>query len=343
MKKVIQFVCIGLFISITTFAQKHQSFTLNGEIKADSGIIILLPIGNESYYPDEKVIQETKVVNGRFTLKGSIYYPTAFIIGLKVDSQWKYISSFFIVEPIEQTIFCNIDSLRETPNIHNSSMQELGFYRSKKRVTGEKNDEFLSDYTKTHSDSYVAFWLLVYEFDYAYSTVLDSTFAHFLPALKNNFTGKILAKKMKLAQKTAVGGIFPNLLLQRIDGKKSFILNPNLQEKFTFIDFWFSHCGPCISQFNSLKNIYTTYNGSVLKMLGISVDTKENQSAWKKAITLNKLPWQQFLDINGEEALKLNISHYPSNFLIDSAGKIIQKDISPTELEKILTQYLQKQ
>ena len=31
-------------------------------------------------------------------------------IGLKVNSEWKYISSFFMVEPIVQSIICNIDS-----------------------------------------------------------------------------------------------------------------------------------------------------------------------------------------------------------------------------------------
>jgi hypothetical protein len=44
--------------------------------------------------------------------------------------------------------------------------------------------------------------------------------------------------------------------------------------------------------------------------------------------------------MNGKDAHRLSIYVYPSNFLIDSTGKIIAKDISMEELEELLNRSL---
>lgn len=113
-----------LFLNQLT-AQHKSSFILNGSINSDSGTMILLPVGDVSYYKNYGVDKETKVVNGKFVFKGLADYPIAFLIGLKINREWQYISNIFFVEPTSQSIVCNIDSSREIPKVVSKTMVEL--------------------------------------------------------------------------------------------------------------------------------------------------------------------------------------------------------------------------
>lgn len=315
-------------------SKTKNHFVLNGVINIDSGKIILMPVGNASYYENPKVFQDGNVVNGKFIFEGDIKYPTAFVIGLKVNSEWKYISRFFIVDPIVQTIECNIDSLRETPRLINVSMRELAQYRQSRLLKKDKANRYLYDYVKMHDNSYVALWNLVYELDYMYEPILDSINTGFSNDFKKNYTARVVESKLKIAKKTSIGGFFPDLFLTNNKGVFVNILTENTVTKYLFLDFWFSHCTPCISQFDKLKELYEkTLSTKNLIMIGISVDTKANKKAWLQAINKYQLPWQQYWDIDGKEAYKLNINSYPTNFLLDNKGKIIAKNLTPVQLK----------
>jgi peroxiredoxin/uncharacterized phage-associated protein len=337
MNKYCQILFLIFLQTLHLSAQKNTHFVLNGEINTDSGKIILMPVGNTSYYENPAIFQEANVVKGKFMFKGHIKYPTAFVIGLKINSQWKYISRFFIVEPIMQTIKCEVDSLRETPNLTNNSMQELLYYRHNRLLQKANANTYLFNYIKTHTNSFVALWNLVYEFDYTYEPILDSVYACFSTNLKKKFTAKALESKLKVAQQTSIGGFFPNLFLTNNKNRSVNLLSFNKGIKYLFIDFWFSHCTPCISQFEKLKELYNKTLPEKLTMIGISVDTKTNKNAWLQAINKYQLPWQQYWDMDGKEAYKLNINSYPTNFLLDSNGKIISKNITPEQVENFLS------
>jgi hypothetical protein len=66
------------------------------------------------------------------------------------------------------------------------------------------------------------------------------------------------------------------------------------------------------------------------------VDKKLNFSQWVTSIIKNNLTWPQYLDEDGELSKKLAISYFPTNFLLDGKGRIIEKNISSSELENYL-------
>lgn len=298
-------ICL-LFITQLT-AQLKSSFILNGSINSDSGTMILLRVGDVAYYKNYGVDREAKVVSGKFTLRGFAEYPTAYLIGLKIDGHWQYISDVFFVEPISQSIVCNRDSSRRIPKVTNKTMVEL--YDSYIPLVNQnsKKDVAILNYIKQHPNSYVALWKLIDAFSNNYCSLLDSSYANFSNTLKNTYTVKVLVKKIIDARNTAVGGTFPALVLLDRNNVTSVIPLRDNSKQLIFIDFWFSHCGPCISQFESLKNIYVKYQAKGFSITGISVDTKNNKMAWKTAINTYKLPWLQYWDVAGKEALKLNI------------------------------------
>jgi alkyl hydroperoxide reductase subunit AhpC len=76
-------------------------------------------------------------------------------------------------------------------------------------------------------------------------------------------------------------------------------------------------------------------------LIGVSTDSEDQIQNWKRVINQNMLPWPQYLDQNRIIAKELSIISWPSNFLIDEKGIIIQRDISPKALELFLNANIQ--
>jgi len=321
---------------------KPKTFKLDGEINSDSGTIILLPIGEDVYYPDQMKVYETTVMKNQFSISNPCLYPYAFKIGLKINSEWVYISDVFWVEPGDQQISCNIDSSRKVPVLSNLTMKELKGISDTFELNGhqDKNDESLFEFTKANPNSFVSLWKLIDTFSAnGYQSIYDSIYAQFSTTIKNTYTGEVLARKLKAAKIARIGSVFPSLNLS--DSKKQKVLTlSNSHNKFTLIDFWHSHCGPCIGKFDALKKLYSTYRTEGFSIIGISKENSKTITDWENIIKKHQLPWEQFLDLNGKECANLSIYKFPSNFLLNNKGEIIEKDISINDLSSFLEKNL---
>lgn len=104
--------------------------------------------------------------------------------------------------------------------------------------------------------------------------------------------------------------------------------------QYTLVDFWFSNCKPCISQFPKLTAIYEQYKNKGFEIIGISTD--EQPGDWKDAIAKYNLSWQQLWDGKKLTLDRLFIRAFRTNLLLDANGKIVQKDIELFQLEELL-------
>ncbi|HEY5371365.1 MAG TPA: TlpA disulfide reductase family protein [Hanamia sp.] len=369
--------CFAFLLQGNVKTQSHlYTFTLEGNINVDTGKMILLSFGQ--LYPLSKDHLETAIVNGKFSFTDSIAYPCAFDLMGYVGTE-RYISNIFFVDSGTQKITCNIDSLRETPGIDNVSMREFrgpykeynvpvdnafsNYYNKRHSLRQKYNNKlplsisaYLSDefdsvltyrnivllsYVKDHPNSYVAFWNLVGWFgSTGYEPIYDSIYDHLSNSIKNTYAGKELAKKLHLASIVSIGKKFPHFSFLNTNNKNE-ALSIDPHKKYTLIDYWFSHCGPCISEFPELKSLFEKYHDKGFDIKGISVDKKEDVNAWKNVIKQYQLPWKQYLDLNGLEAVKLNIREFPTNFLLNEKGEIIAKNIEPDQLKKLLEDNLE--
>lgn len=357
-------------------AQTHYStFTLEGNIDADTGTMVLLSSGE--YYPNRKGDLETKIVNGKFRFSDSILYPCSFRLVGNVSPNRRYFSDIFFVDSGVQKITCHIDSSREIPEIDNASMREFkGVYHEynlpvekafsdyhNKRdslnhiynnklpldISATLSEEFYSlinnshrvlfSYVKGHPDSFVALWELIGSFGFGYEPIYDSIYNQFSTAIKNTYTGKALANKLHSASLVSIGNKFPHFLFLNTKDKKE-LFSIDIQKKYTLVDFWYSHCSPCLGQFPELKDLFEKYYHKGFDIRGISIDDKQNIIAWKNVIWQYNLPWKQYLDLNHFEAGKLNIDAFPTNFLLNKKGEIIAKNIEPDQLKKLLEEKL---
>ena len=117
----------------------------------------------------------------------------------------------------------------------------------------------------------------------------------------------------------------------------------SLHGKYVLIDFWASWCKPCRAQNPALVRLYKKYSDKGFTILGVSLDSKKE--AWVKAIHDDKLQWPQVSDLkfwSNAVAKQYKISSVPQNYLLDSQGVIIAKNLDEDDLEQLLEKELVK-
>lgn len=376
-KILISLAIFFIYSSIFSQNNKKNTFKLMGTINATEGKIRLKSICDTMTYPKDLRNLQTIVEDGKFEISGNIEYPTGFYLRFEDGKNNFEAKGIIILDVGKQFITCDIKK-KEWTNLDNASQKEyvdkfkpsfiqvetenqkLKFfddsvkksnqrkmpleleiiYQNKRKNMYRLADKLLFDYVKKYPDSFVSFWKLAEQMHWGHETIYDSTFSNLSEKIKKTYSGKALFQKMQSSFLLQVGKKFPTInLVQHKETTIKFLDTLNLKT-FTLIDFWYSHCSPCIKQFPKFKNIYANFNEKGFEIIGISIDKKEDIQDWENIISKQELMWNQFLDINGVESTRLSINVFPTNFLIDEKGIVIKKDISPEELSLFLKQNL---
>ena len=373
MKKCCVLFLMSFLIVTNFFGQKNKqsNFKLDGTINVDTGTISLQFYSD--YIPNKTKELTARVKNNKFSFSGYIPEPQSVFI-LYIG---RYMSSDFIIEKGEQTITINTDSTRKVPVVLNKAMTNeypkykayfdktqgmwSRFYQKEDSLNALYNRQLpktiklnmdkeynilcdldnktLLQYSQKSPTSHIAVWGLIRTMSWGYEPIFDSIYNAFSYELKNGYAGRVLEKKLKNGRQLSVGNQFP--LLQSLNRNyEKFSPTIFLKNKFTLVDFWYSGCGPCRAQFNRLKDLYNRFANKDFEIVGISVDRDTDKKKWEDIIINEKLSWKQYWDMNGKEAKRLSIYAFPTNFLIDSTGKIIAKNISLEALDELLSKSL---
>lgn len=200
----------------------------------------------------------------------------------------------------------------------------------------KSRDSVLLNYATLHSQSRLIPWLIKDAvFYYGYNNFYEQAFdkvKNYIPENMKEYLDSILTEsKLK-----AVGSVFPF-----VDYINSYFSKNYLKgNKYTLVDFWFAACRPCLLQFNLLKDVYEKNKGKSFDIVAISIDKESNIQDYEKVLKERNYLWKQILDTAGVKTKFLNISKYPSNFLLDNADKIIAVDINPFVLDDFLEKNL---
>jgi thiol-disulfide isomerase/thioredoxin len=195
---------------------------------------------------------------------------------------------------------------------------------------------YIYRYSKNHPDSYVALWQISRYLSGGYNRYLDSAYAVLSAEIKNTEKGKLIGNDLNKLELTDTGKVFPKLSLIDLAGNSKNISFNKPSSRFTLIDFWFAHCTACNFEFPTYIELYNKYHEKGFSIVGISIDSSpSNIQAWKKIIKTKSLLWTQYR-ANKKTIDDLRINLYPSNFLIDSSGKIIAINLRSDEVAKLI-------
>lgn len=329
-----RFFTFFLFLSVIGRRADGQPAELRGTIDADSGMIYLNYAGDDAYYRRGGGSLEAAVHKGRFVFRDSLAYPCAFQLLYTVDSSWKYISGFFLFEPGGQSIRCHVDSMWKVPDVDNAGTREWKAWAA--GMPAKDAGAYRLAYVRAHPDSYVALWDLIGQLAGGYKPVLDSLYDGLSVALKRSYPGMVLGERLRSLAQTAQGRTFPAAVLADEGEHEVRFSGAAVHARYTLVDFWFSHCDPCISRFRELRAVYAEHRGQDLEIVAISTDGQKDLGEWRAVIQREGFDWKQYLDKGGVFAHQLSITGYPTNFLLDEHGVIIRRDILPEELKKLL-------
>lgn len=323
-------VFLSLF-SVCGWAQSEKAqVKILGEVPQGVTGKVYLQKFNNKLFDD---VDSVDIVNGKFSFSESLVLPELY--GLTTDKRQ---TPFYVfLEKGEVNVFLDPQMGYRNSTVKGSSLQdEFVAYKQQRGVV-------ISEYIKQHPASLVSAYVLYRDFSYRLTPqqieenigLLDAT-------LQKTVYIDILRDYAKTLERVSVGKLAPEFSARTPDDKElalSEVLNHN---KYVLVDFWASWCGPCRRENPNVVKAYNQFRDKGFTVLGVSLD--KSKTAWQKAIETDGLVWQHVSDLKywaSEPANLYGVRVIPSNFLVDSSGKIVARNLRGEDLISFLSSLLE--
>lgn len=331
MKRILTILLIGLLLA-SCKQENRTDFVINGNAEGVyNGIRVYLKNLDEQ---GREIFLDTAIVmDGKFTLKGSVEEPSIHFIS--VDGTQG--NAILMLENSEIDVEINKQNLLESKisgseshegyaafeegikKIREEGREVMKHYRqvklpeeAAKRDSLSKELEKVSiklaehplNFVKENNDMYFSLNLIGLEANKPKFEVAKfmEAYDNLSSNLKESAKGQEVKKKLDALyeeyQKTAhleEGKIAPNFEAPTPDG--DIISLNDIKGKVTVIDFWAAWCGPCRRENPNVVRIYDMYHDQGLEIIGVSLDGQSRQQdpkkAWLDAIEKDGLKWHQ--------------------------------------------------
>ncbi len=361
LKKIFLLIVIGLFV-VSLSAQTN--YTIKGKVPSTNKASIAVM----SYPPNDKggayKADTTAIQDGKFEFNGTIGRPQLAELNLIIPhpegsknrrnqsnedgNNMKNVALFYLDGNINITFDESGMASYTGGNKEEKAWREyekMSIARSKALngtpITIAFYEELITDFVKSHPDSYVSVDLMdLFTQGSIQPGLVEPMYNALSKRMKNS--EKILGWVKKLEEaKLAVSGnqTAPSFSMNNTEGKPVSL--ESYRGSYLLLDFWASWCMPCRAENPNVLAAYKKYKDKNFKVLSVSLD--EQKEAWIKAIKEDKLPWTQISDLKGadsEVAKMYNIISIPANVLIDPNGKIVGKNLKGKALHDRLAELI---
>ena len=120
-----------------------------------------------------------------------------------------------------------------------------------------------------------------------------------------------------------------------IDGKPVSL--ESLRGTPVLVHYWATWCEPCKVDVAQIRELHTKYGPKKFAVVGITLDSDKAQLT--KFLNSKPIPWVQIHEaggLDGRLAEELGVLTLPTMFLLDADGKVVDRNLSITDLEKKL-------
>jgi peroxiredoxin len=145
----------------------------------------------------------------------------------------------------------------------------------------------------------------------------------------------------KIEENTGIGQPAKDLTVTLTNGE-TFRLSDQ-KGKVVLVDFWSTHCPPCIEEFPNLRACYKAFKHMGFEILSISLDNKKEEL--EALLAKQPMPWKTVFSGKGwvdDAALLYRVHWIPSLWLVDREGILRYFDVRGEDLKAAITQLVNK-
>ena len=314
-------------------------YTVEGSSEGLAGTVYLLD-------RQQNVIDSTTVSEGAFRFRGRVDEPQVGFLSDSRDLRASIFSATLILEPGTLVVSDDDMPLRKhvagTPaNDANDAYTTASYalvceFRDpdtsdeRRDAIEEEHDALTRTTLAANRDNlFGALLLSRLSYELSASELLDEI-ALLSPGMQQTEMIRNLRTQAEQKAKTEVGQPYIDIAQPDAEGAiltlRSVVENP--ANKLTLVDFWASWCGPCMAEVPYLKRAYAQFHDKGFEIYGVSLD--DDRDAWLAAVAAKGMGWLHVCDLQGFEssaARDYAVQGIPSNFLIDSQGRIVAANL----------------
>ncbi|RKS14458.1 TlpA disulfide reductase family protein [Flavobacterium sp. 120] len=328
MKKLL--LGFALFLGATgAQAQQETNLQLKGTVTDTVAKYVYLQKFHNKMFT---TIDSVKVTDGNFSFKTKVKIPELY--GLSVNTA--NIPLYIFLEKSPITVKLSPLKNYSTSVVEGSASQDLfDIYRKTKNVE-------ISKFITEHPASIVSAYVLYRNWSYRLTPdQITQNIALLDKSQQNSTYVKELKELVTVLNGLVIGKKAPDFVANNPDGKP-VRFSENLKG-YTLVDFWASWCAPCRKENPNIVAAYKEFHEKGFNVFGISLDKKKEN--WIKGINDDHLDWQQVSELiywNSEIAKLYGVRAIPANYLVDSKGIIVARNLRGEELQTTLQTLLNK-
>lgn len=371
------FIFLFLVLLCSCTVRESGLLTIEGEMKGlDGGIVRLY-----TYPPSNLLLDSCKIKDGKYSLKSKLETSQLGLLAFEITPtpQRPYIPLInLFLSPSDMKVFSDVDDVKGTLKIEGSSLHDeyLASEQFLKKLPEYQQASKLSDQIQIAfvKADIATVRTLTPRRDSLYLCMLDSLFEWKANASTSDvvaywvsvFSGPLAGKQIKqLAerfdtcfqssyyvsqlkeyamhdQRLQPGMVFPDFKVFDQEGK--FYSLADFGGKYLFIEFSASWCSWCKKELPFIQKAYKELKDENITFLTIMMDTERD--AWLHDVKKETITWLCLSDLKGMKDSPMveayNLRGLPDSFVIDPAGRIVQRDLRGDEVVSVLKSLLNK-
>ncbi|WP_425398792.1 redoxin domain-containing protein [Aeoliella sp.] len=161
------------------------------------------------------------------------------------------------------------------------------------------------------------------------------------PYFRNlNTLGEKADKSLHALEHLVIGAVAPNITGVDLHGEPLDL--KDYRGKVVLLSFWFPGCAPCLGLVPEEKNLLETFQGRPFALLGICHDDQREVAL--EVAEEHGMDWPiWFENPKGPIVTNWNVLSWPTLYVLDAEGRIVEKGLRGEDLEQFLIELVEQQ